>query len=73
MLVVYGGSGEHHELAVTSGGKASVVEGDGVDIGKKGGATVLNWQTSSSRRVVNLAGGLSIYILGIPCSNGVGG
>jgi hypothetical protein len=63
VLVVYGGEGEHHELAVSNGGKATLSEGSGVKIGKKDGATVLNWQTSSSRRIVNLGCGLTIYVL----------
>ena len=65
ILVVYGGPGEHHELAVSNGGKAKVVEGNGIKMGRKSGATVLNWQTSSSRRIINLACGLSIYIVGM--------
>ena len=63
VLVVYGGEGEHHELAVSNGGKATVAEGSDVKMGHKNGATVLNWQTSSSRRIVNMGCGLSIYIL----------
>ena len=66
MLVVYGGPGEHHELAVSNCGKASVVEGSGVKMGKKQGAVVLNWQTSTSRRIVSFGSGLFIYILGKP-------
>ena len=61
--MVYGGEGEHHELAISNGGKATVSEGSGVKMGQKGRATVLNWETSSSRRVVQLDGGLTIYIL----------
>jgi hypothetical protein len=64
VLVVYGGPGEHHELAVSKGGEATIVEGSGVKTGKKSGATVLNWETSSSRRIVKLGCGLHIYILG---------
>ena len=63
VLVVYGGPGENHELAVSNGGKAAIQEGSGVQVGKKDGATVLNWETSSSRRIVQLGRGLSIYIL----------
>ena len=63
VLVVYGGPGEQHELAVSDGGKATVTEGDGVQTGNSNRATVLNWETSSSRKVVQLDGGLHIYIL----------
>jgi len=62
--VVYGGPDEQHELAVVDAGEATTSEGDGVQIEKKGDATVLNWQTSSSRRVVTFGCGLYVYILG---------
>lgn len=64
MLVVYGGPNEHHELAFVDAGEATVSEGDGVEIGTKDGATILNWKTSSSRRVVQLGCGIHVYILG---------
>lgn len=63
VLVVYGGEGEEQELAVSNGGKATISEGSGVKVAQKDGATVLNWQASSSRRIVDLGCGLSIYIL----------
>lgn len=64
VLVVYGGPGEHHELAVSGSANATTVEGSGVKIGQKNGATILNWQTTSSRRVVSIANSLFVYILG---------
>ncbi len=64
VLVVYGGENEHHELAVTNGGKASTIEGSGIKTGEKDGATILNWQDSSERRIVKVGCGLDIYILG---------
>lgn len=64
VLVVYGGEGEHHELAVSGSANATIVEGAGVKIGQKGGATILNWETTSSRRVVSVANSLFVYILG---------
>lgn len=63
VLVVYGGPDEHHELAVSDGGEAHTIEGDGVQIGNKDGATVLNWETTPSRKVVQLGCGLYIYML----------
>ncbi|KAK5163099.1 uncharacterized protein LTR77_010883 [Saxophila tyrrhenica] len=63
VLVVYGGDDERHEMAVSKGGKATIREGVGVKTGKKNDATVLNWETSSSRRVVQLGCGLTVYIL----------
>lgn len=63
VLVVYGGPSEQHELAVSDGGEATVIEGEGVQMGNKNAATVLNWETTSSRKVVQLGCGLYIYIL----------
>lgn len=64
VLVVYGGPNEEHELAVSHGGKANTVEGDGVTIATKNGATVLHYTTSSERRVVKLENSLYVYLLG---------
>lgn len=66
VLIVYGGEGEQHELAVSKGGHGTLSEGDNIQIEQKNGATVLNWETSSSRRIVQLGCGLSIYILDRP-------
>ncbi|KAK6412301.1 hypothetical protein LTR95_017993 [Oleoguttula sp. CCFEE 5521] len=63
VLVVYGGPNEQHELAVSNGGRAHVVEGSGVKSTTKNGATVLGFQTSSKRRVVQLGCDLDVYIL----------
>lgn len=61
-LVVYGGPGEVHELAIVSGNQATVVEGTGVTTQSTNGTVVLNWQTSSTRRVIQI-GNLFVYIL----------
>lgn len=63
VLVVYGGPKEEHELAIANGGNARVVEGSGVRTSKKNGATVLNFQTSPKRRVVQLDCDLYVYVL----------
>lgn len=63
VLVVYGGPGERHELAVSNGGESTVTEGDGVQSETKNGSTVLNWETSAERKVVKLGCGLHIYLL----------
>jgi Beta-galactosidase, domain 2/Beta-galactosidase, domain 3 len=60
--VVYGGLGELHELAVLSSSSAQTVEGSGVNTKTTDGTTIINWQTSAIRRVVQV-GGLFIYIL----------
>jgi len=61
-LVVYSGPGEAHELAVVSSSPATVVEGTGVTTQSSNGTTILNWQTSSTRRVIQV-GSLFVYIL----------
>ncbi|KAF2089080.1 glycoside hydrolase family 35 protein [Saccharata proteae CBS 121410] len=63
VLVVYGGPGEHHELAISGVAQATSVEGSGVSTVSKDGSVILNWQTSSTRRVVKVEGDLYVYIL----------
>ncbi|KAF7861742.1 uncharacterized protein EAF02_010696 [Botrytis sinoallii] len=62
VLVVYGGPGESHELAVVSKSSAQVIEGSGVTSKSTNGSTILNWQTSTTRRVVKI-GSVFVYIL----------
>nr|POF02402.1 putative beta-galactosidase a [Quercus suber] len=63
VLVVYGGPNEEHELAVSGGGRARIVEGGDVKIGSKHGATVIHFTTSPTRRIVTLGCGLQVYLL----------
>jgi hypothetical protein len=63
VLIVYGGPDEVHEVAVKGDGKGKVVEGDGVKLDKKKGAYILQFKTSSKRRVVQF-GSLHVYLLG---------
>ncbi|GAB7350686.1 hypothetical protein MBLNU459_g1248t1 [Dothideomycetes sp. NU459] len=62
VLVVYGGPNELHELAFSGRGNATLVEGDGVTIVQKNKNTILNFRTSTERRIVQL-GSLYVYIL----------
>ncbi|KAJ5162681.1 Glycoside hydrolase family 35 [Penicillium coprophilum] len=64
ILVLYGGPGEHHELAVSSKSKAEVVEGSSSSITSKqvGKAVVIGWDVSSTRRIVQV-GDLKIVLL----------
>lgn len=62
VLVVYGGPEELHELAVITTSPAKTVEGSGVTTRTTNGSTILNWQTSTTRRVVQV-GSLFVYIL----------
>lgn len=64
VLVVYGGPNEFHELAFPNFSNASVVEGSNVTITKKGQNIIVNFETSSSRRVVQLGRDVYVYILG---------
>lgn len=65
ILVLYGGLGEHHELAVSSKSKASVIEGSESSITTKqvGKAIVIGWDVSTTRRIVQV-GDLKILLLG---------
>ncbi|GME65761.1 Glycoside hydrolase family 35 [Neofusicoccum parvum] len=63
VLVVYGGPDETHELAFSSGKNASLVEGSGVTIAPKAGATVLHWSVTPTRKVVKVGESLFVYIL----------
>lgn len=62
VVVVYGGPGEQHELAVLSSKAAKQVEGTPVISKSTKGTVILNWSTSSARRVVQV-GDLLVYIL----------
>jgi hypothetical protein len=62
VLVVYGGLGELHELSVVTSSSAHVLEGSGVTTKSTSQTTTLNWQTESTRRVVQI-GDLLVYIL----------
>ncbi|KAJ5515045.1 Glycoside hydrolase family 35 [Penicillium fimorum] len=64
ILVLYGGPGEHHELAVSSKSKASIVEGSSSSITTKqvGKAVVIGWDVSTTRRIVQV-GDLKILLL----------
>jgi beta-galactosidase len=66
VLVVYGGQGEHHELAVTTSSAPSVIEGEPstVTTNQTADAAIIAWDTSPSRRVVQL-GQCDIYLLGL--------
>lgn len=64
VLVVYGGPNELHELAVAGTSTGSVVEGDGVTIQQSNSSVVIQWTTTSDRRIVQV-GDLYIYALGL--------
>jgi hypothetical protein len=61
-LVVYGGPGELHEMSIVTESKAVMIEGSSIRTESANGTVILNWQTSSTRRVVQV-GELYVYIL----------
>lgn len=65
VLVLYGGAGEHHELAVVSTSKASVIEGSssGITTKQVGKAVVIGWDVSTTRRIVQV-GDLKVLLIG---------
>lgn len=62
VLVVYGGPGELHELAIITKDTAKTVEGGGVTTKSANGTTILNWTTSTTRQVIQV-GSIFVYIL----------
>jgi hypothetical protein len=62
VLVVYGGEGELHELAIKTSTTHTKVEGDGVTVKVKNGNVVAQWKTTSKRRILTV-GDLYVYIL----------
>ncbi|KFZ01799.1 hypothetical protein V500_00608 [Pseudogymnoascus sp. VKM F-4518 (FW-2643)] len=62
VLILYGGPGELHEAAITTTATSSIVEGTNVQTKYVNGALVMQWHTTSSRRIVQV-GNLLVYIL----------
>ncbi|KAL2070750.1 hypothetical protein VTL71DRAFT_13776 [Oculimacula yallundae] len=62
VLVVYGGPGEQHELALISESESKIIEGADITTKSVNGTAVLNWKTSTTRRVVQI-GDTLVYIL----------
>ncbi|KAL6352317.1 hypothetical protein LRP88_14401 [Fusarium phalaenopsidis] len=62
VLILYGGPDELHEVAIKGKSAFKVIEGSGVKSDTKKNAAVLQWKTSSSRRVVQ-RDSLFIYLL----------
>lgn len=72
VLILYGGPNELHEASIVSSAHPTTVEGKDITISKSAeGTVVLQWKTSTSRRIIQI-GDLSVYILGencVPCMN----
>lgn len=69
VLVVYGGPGELHELAVKSASTEWDVDGGEVTVKKVNGDIVAQWKTSNGRRIIRI-GTLDIYVLGESADRG---
>ena len=64
VAVFYGGMGETHEMAFSGALNATVISGTDVAMKEINGATVLNWETSSSRKIVKVGSDLYVYLTG---------
>jgi beta-galactosidase len=64
VAVLYGGEGEVHEMAISGAPNVTMVSGSGVTIKEINGATVLNWQVSSSRKILKVGSDLFVYLIG---------
>lgn len=64
-LVLYGGPGEHHELAVSARSSVKVIEGpeSGVVSKQIKKAVVIGWDVSTTRRIIQI-GDLRVILLG---------
>lgn len=62
VLVVYGGPGEQHELAVITNSTLKQVEGSDIVSKTNNGSVILNWKVSTTRQVAQV-GDLLIYLL----------
>jgi hypothetical protein len=65
IAVLYGEDGEVHEAAFSNAPNAKLLSGSGVTIEEINGATVLNWETSSSRKIVQIGSDLIVYLIGM--------
>ncbi|KAM0815963.1 putative Glycoside hydrolase superfamily [Seiridium cardinale] len=65
VLLLYGLSGEIHELAFLSTLGKPTIEGDAstVTIAAKGSTTVVQWQVTESRKVLHYGSNLDVYLL----------
>lgn len=61
VLILYGGKGEHREVAVEAS-EATAVEGQDVKIDDVDGYTVLGWDDTDDRNLVRVGENLYIYL-----------
>ena len=63
VLVAYAGPGETNELAISGCSNGKVVEGPKVNFAEKNGATVIQYDSSPTRRIVELSNDVVVYLL----------
>lgn len=63
VLIVYGGPGERHELAVKDAASGKLLEGSNVILKPSNGSLIAHWRTSTEKRIIQIDD-LYIYILG---------
>ncbi|SMR58814.1 unnamed protein product [Zymoseptoria tritici ST99CH_1E4] len=63
VLILYGGPDETNEFAVSGCGGAKIAEGEDVKIEAKNEAIVVQYSSSSTRKVVEFDNGLWVYLL----------
>jgi len=63
VVIVYGGHSELHELAIVTSSEPKLIEGVDVKFKSVGKMVVMQWKTSTARRIVHLDD-LLIHILG---------
>jgi hypothetical protein len=62
VLILYGGPGETHEIAISTNLRSNQLEGPEISTASRNGSLILNWETSTTRRVIQV-GDVFIYIL----------
>lgn len=63
VLIVYGGVGELHEIAIKGSAKTMSSEGSEVLFSNSSDSTILSWTTSTNRQIVQLENDLFIYLV----------
>ena len=64
VLVLYGGAGEQHEMALEDNSGCDIVEGDSATITKFQTVTTVSWTVHGPRKVVRCSKSLYVYLLG---------
>ena len=62
--MLYGGSGETHEVAFTKSESYQMLEGNGVLTKRQNGTLIINWAVTPARKIVRIGRDLYVYLLG---------